>query len=580
MTNQSLDINQLLELAKGELIKQQKGQEFLLGDVANITRQAYEKYIDDPVINQFAYVIEQMVDKRGNSALISQAEMTDVYNNLVRLSGNTKFRDVLGIFLLTHPTTKTASYPNDFVRMNRVDAENSQLSTNDFIDSKLADALSRAFGGKPETKAYNTKAAEIGKGYVEVELQAIGYKRPRVELIGGDAFTLVYAAHIDTPKGIVSVAIPIEMSSGKLLLPSVFVADDRFEELTAQKFQSFVERKSVNGDFSVPSVDGITKAVKMLTGIEKTASREEFSASLNSFEASEFKERGDMISLSTPELFSDKHSLPEPKPYIDTTAKAEMPKELAHLAHDFENDLLEAASAFGKNIVQAGKRMVLSELSATGFKNTQIRFGSEDSSSVIYLAAIHTPTGPVEIEIPVEMHVKADGTHTPLAPSYFAYDGLIEDFTPEKLQRFAIRRPQPSTGQKIYSTAHSYMTLPELRDEVVKAAMQKDYVSAEMILGTIQERFDEEAYKNAIADYHYILMHDNRVAGIEHSCSKPIKAGQGSIEARCGHFGVPMSKVVIGDDGQCRLRSHIEREKLNPLSEGGAAISSNKMFWS
>jgi hypothetical protein len=41
-----------------------------------------------------------------------------------------------------------------------------------------------------------------------------------------------------------------------------------------------------------------------------------------------------------------------------------------------------------------------------------------------------------------------------------------------------------------------------------------------------------------------------------------------------------MSKVVVGSDGHCKLRSSVEREKLNPVEESGAAISTSKLFWS
>ena len=60
----------------------------------------------------------------------------------------------------------------------------------------------------------------------------------------------------------------------------------------------------------------------MMTGQVKTASNDEFKNKLERFD-----DRGDIIRLTTPELFSDKQDYPEPKPYIDTTPEVEMPKE-------------------------------------------------------------------------------------------------------------------------------------------------------------------------------------------------------------------------------------------------------------
>lgn len=572
MTN-TVNMNDLAQLAQSLLNGANQGQDFVLSDVHNITRQAYETYPEDPVIRQFAFVIEQMTEKRGDAALINQAEMTKIYNDLVRLSDNTKFRKVLGMLLLNNaPVTKTAS--NKYIEMNRVDASDSQLSVDDYIDKSMVNSLTELFGGSiNKEKAYNDKAAAKGAEYVAAELASLGFA-PKVRVLGGDANTLVYAAEFDTQKGLVTVAVPLDISSNKLLLPSTFIADNTLEELTADKLSYFIDKKAFNNDFSVPNTDAILRAVGILTGQTKEASEEELHTEL-----ARFDERGEVVRMTAPELFSTKQN-PEPQPYIDTTPQAEMPQELAHLAQDFENDLLEAVSAFGKNAVRAGKSLVLAELAAAGFKNSQVRFGAEGGDSVIYLAAIHTPKGPVEIEIPVEMQVNASEQYQPLVPSYFAYDGLVEDFTPAKLQRFALNRPAPASGQVVYSTEHSYMTLPELRDEIIKSAADNDYVGCEMILGTIQDRFNEEDYKNAVADYHYLLMLKTQAGQEERKCSREIQAGKGSIEARCGHFGVPMSKVVVGEDGSCQLRTSVEREKLNPVKETGAAISTSKLFWS
>jgi len=102
-----------------------------------------------------------------------------------------------------------------------------------------------------------------------------------------------------------------------------------------------------------------------------------------------------------------------------------------------------------------------------------------------------------------------------------------------------------------------------------------------IMLGTIQKRFGDEHYKNAIADYHYILS-NLKAENKEYvkTCSRQIAAGKGSIEARCSHLGVPLSKVIVGEDGICKLKSTVERERLNPLDETGASISTNKLFWS
>jgi len=572
MTN-SVNVSDLAKLAKTLLKENTNGQGYMLSDVCAITRQAYINYPEDPVIRQFAFVVERMAEKNNSGATINQKEMTRIYNDLVRTSENTKFRKVLGmlVFDANLPDNKTAS--EEFILMNRVDASDTQLSTDEYIDKDLSDTLNLAFGGSiNEDRVYDKQAAKKGKEYVVAELKALGFS-PEVSVLGGDKNTLVYEAAFDTQKGRVSVAVPISIMSNKLLLPSTFVADDHLEELKSDKLSYFIDKKAFNNNFSVPNVNSIIKAINIMTGQVKIATDNELKENLNRFE-----DRGEVVRLTTPELFSDKQ-YEEPKPYIDTTQNVEMPKELAHLAHDFENDLLESVSTFGKDAVRKGKSIVLAELASAGFKNSQVRFGSDSGDSACYMASIYTPKGAVEIEIPVEMQLTANSKYVPLVPSYFAYDGLIEDFTPAKLQSFALNIPQPSTGQVVYSTAHSYMTLPELKNEIIKSASIDDFVSCEMILGTIQERFEDEDYKNIVADYHELLMLKNSMQQERRTCSNPIESGKGSIEKRCSHFGVPMSKVIVVD-GMCKLRSTIERERLNPIEEGSASISSSKLYWS
>ena len=570
----SFNIGDLVRLAQSLLDAKTNGRGFMLEDVHNITRAAYEQYPEDPVINQVAFTIERMALKAPAGSTISQSEISSIYNNFVRLSSNSKFREALGHLLPDDASTTNTQGP-DYARLNRIDAEDSKLDTDSFVDKGMVNAISAAFGGSINaTKAFDGIVAEKGKEYVGGELKALGFKN-LLEIMGGNLTNIIYAAHFDTRKGRVTVAIPTEISNGRVLFPSTFVADDRLEELTATKLGMFIEKKAELSDFSVPTAASILAAVDLVSGHKKTASTKEI-ADMSKL----FGEKDNIMALSTPNLFADRR-YEEPKPDINIKQEAEMPKELSHLARDFEDDVLEAVSVFGLATIQKGKELIATELKIAGFKNAQVKFGSESNTSVVYLAQINTPKGPVEIEVPVEMQLVAENKYMPLAPTYFAYDGLIEDFSIPKLQRFAVSLPSPSSLSVSYSSAFTYMMLPELKGEIVKSASEGDYSTCEAALKEVQERYSEEDFKNAVSDYHFILMQKSRMEKQEqHKCAKMIPAGKGSIYARCGHFGVPMHQVVVDVQGNCRLKTAVEREKLNPESEGGAAISTSKIFMS
>jgi hypothetical protein len=570
MTN-SFNVGDLARLAQTVIDRTNKGQEFMLEDVHNITRAAYEKYPEDPVINQVCFVIEKMASKASSGAIISQADISKIFNEFSRLGSTDNFRSSLG-FLLKDDKKQATTASEEFIRHNRLDAVGKEIDTSDMVDSNLVGAISAAFGGSiDEIKAFDQNIAKHGVGLVSAELRALGFDNTTVEIMGGNPSNIVYAAHFDTRKGRVTVAMPTEVKDGRILFPSTFVADDHLEELTSTKLSYFVDSKVEQGNFSVPSTKSVLSAVSIINGHVKKASDDYMSNITGGMENN--KE----VELSIPNLFVDR-KYEDPKPDIDTSQNVKMPDVLAHLSRDFEDDVLEAASSFGLNSVSDGKQLVARELRAAGFKNAQVKFGSESADSVVYLAKINTPKGPVEIEVPVEM--KSIGSkHVPLSPSYFAYDGLIEDFTPAKLQRFAIKLPVPSTTNTQFSSSFAYMTLSELKDEIVNAVSANDYVTCEIVLDEIEAKFSEEDFKNAVADFHHVVMHKAHLSEREQfKCAKMIPAGKGSVYARCGHFGVPMHKVVTDEHGNCRLKTAVEREKLNPADEGGAAISSAKVF--
>ena len=146
------------------------------------------------------------------------------------------------------------------------------------------------------------------------------------------------------------------------------------------------------------------------------------------------------------------------------------------------------------------------------------------------------------------------------------------------IQRCAVSAEEAYRGVISDANAFNYMLLPELKGEIVKAASQEDYLTCEAALKEVQERYSEEDFKNAVSDYHFVLMQKSRMEKQEqHKCSREIPAGKTSIYAVCGHFGVPMHKVIADEHGNCKLKTTVERERLNPLEETGAAISTSKI---
>jgi len=567
-----LDISLISRLAQQAIEKNTYGNEFMLQDVHAQTRKAYERFPEDAVIRQVAFTVERMADRAKPGATITQAQVSEIYNNFAHIRQGSKFRSVLGHLLKDDAPQLTSQNP-DYTKLNRVDAEDTALNTEDYLDKNMVNALSGVFGESMDNvKAYNIGVASKGVDYVRAELQSLGYAKPDVEVMGGDSDILVYAAHFDTNKGRVTVAIPIHLANNKLVLPSTFVADNKLAELSGPNLQYFVDKKAESNDFSVPNVNNVLGAVGIIVGKNQSTSNETFDKV-----SDQLGNADSGMHFETPSLYVDRQ-YQDGKPDLDITPKSEMPKELAHLARDFEDSIIEAASAFGKSAIDSGKRLVLIELATAGFKNAQVKFGSESKQSVVYLATINTPKGPASIEVPVEMQV-VGGRHIPLAPALFVHNGHVDDFTGPKLQHFASNLSNESVGATINTNQYKFMVLPELKNEIMAAAGREDYRVCESILQHIASHFSDEDYNNAVCDYQHALVTKSRVESREqHKCAKMIPAGKGSIYPRCGHYGVPMHDVLAGRDGHCMLKSAVKKQELNPVKESGASISSAKVF--
>lgn len=554
MTNE-VDLGKLISTAQNLLDKLNGKDEFLLSDVYNITRQAYEKYREDPVIKRFAAAIENLVEKHGGGALISKSDMTYLYDNFNTINQDNVFRKVLGHFINDAPI-QNINKNEDFIKANRVDW-GQELPTAEPKDPELNAYLQSMFGEKVAfEKAYNKDLAKKGQDMVDIELQSLGFDGHKLSVVAGDNDTIIYNAKFLTHKGDVNIAIPLDVSRNKVAFPSVFATNSKFEELTGPNLYSHITKKLEAGDLSTPEPALVLKAVNVALGKIALAAPEEQPNEL------------DGVWTST-------------IPGEQEIANAKLPKGLESLARDFEDRVLEAASEFGLEAVNIGKVAVKNVLNDAGFIHAQVKFAAESGDSAIYLASIKTPKGFVELEVPVEMAVNASGKYMPTEPTYFAYDGLVESFTSENIRKFALRLPPKSSGETLCLTGYAYLNLPELKQELVTAAKKDDYISCEAILDTIEDKYLDD-YSQAVNEYSQILIEKNNIktASYGKRCNLEIPAGKYSTEPMCGHLNVPISKTAIDENGRCRLKTALEAEKVDSVTDSIFRTTSHTIHWS
>lgn len=505
-----INLGDMAQLARSIAEKYDVGKEYTADFISKVASNAHNRYPEDPVIGQFAFVFEKVASK-SPASIVNQKQIYDVYNNFVSLSANSHFKDELGFLLKSEPVQENKQNP-----YSAQHGDGKIISTS--ADESLVKTASVLFK-KSSFETCSDVSINNGKNVIDAELKSLGFKHAKVDFLGGNAVGMVYAAHFETNRGLVSVAIPVEIKNGNVLMPKAFFVNDQLEDLNSSNLNNYIEKSASTSPISV-----------------------------------------EPLNYSSPVV--------------------EVPKEIAHLTRDFENDVVESASSFGLKSIRVGREVVANELLSFGFRGVQIKYAGESEDSVTYIAAIDTACGKVDIEVPVEMK-SAASSYIPLPPTHFSYDGLVQEFCAEKLQKFAANVPAPSTCSKVYSSVFNYMTLKELKDEILKAAGCGDYISCEGALQEIQEKFSEEDFKNAFADYHHVLMVKNSMEELAvHKCPRMIPAGKVSIYPYCGCLNVPMHKVVAGENGKCVLKSSVEKQKLNPIKESCTAISTSKIIFS
>lgn len=139
------------------------------------------------------------------------------------------------------------------------------------LTSEIEESVLEAAVGYPQA------AVRLAKRMVLVELASMGFKGSQVRVAASTQDGFICEAALNTPRGKVTVEIPIEMQRNMPLMPSVFAKGDFIDEFTAQKLHAFAAKEapvasSVRRDS--PLLDMSVHQLKDI--IVKAASQEDF----------------------------------------------------------------------------------------------------------------------------------------------------------------------------------------------------------------------------------------------------------------------------------------------------------------
>src|ERR1700722_1372654 len=211
-----MSFNQIRKSADAMVKLIEDSEKVALPIFANKLARASEAYPEDHTIGAFASVIAKMASNK--KLFITRGEIKDLYNKLH--TRNNKFAELFSAEL--GEVAKLAS-PTIYNREGDDEAGNViTKSYEKLVDPALANALNSAFGNK--VKTFTSVSADNAQAICERGLKNLNLTA-KIEVVNGREDVVVCRASFETPKGQVSVLVPVEIVADKALLPSLFVGN-------------------------------------------------------------------------------------------------------------------------------------------------------------------------------------------------------------------------------------------------------------------------------------------------------------------------------------------------------------------
>ena len=251
-----------------------------------------------------------------------------------------------------------------------------------------------------------------------------------------------------------------------------------------------------------------------------------------------------------------------------------VPEPLRALTSEVEESVLEATVGYPQASVRLAKRMVLMELSSMGFKGSQVRVSSATQDGFICEATLNTPRGKVAVEVPIEMQ-----RNVPLMPAVFAKGDFIDEFTAQKLHSFATKEMPLTLSFVRRDSPLLDMDIHQLKDVIAKSAAQEDYDTCDEVLEAVAQSFDEDTYRNVVADYHKMLLNFGNAKeslAQTYDDSNQFVHSPNSMYPIHKKLGRPARDLVRDENGEYHLKSTYYARKNQ--AEEGAFFSNAKVL--
>jgi hypothetical protein len=501
--------------------------------------KATAAYPGDQTIGAMSRVVSKMAS--NNTLFIRRGELKQLYTKLY--SRNTKFADLFQNELGNVPQLQGAQ------TATRDDGVNINPYT--VGDQILANALESVFDKSLPVKMYSQALANQAKASVSTTLDSWNLRPAALQVSAGNDKFLVIRADYETPKGVTSMFVPIEINQGKVVEASVFMGNSGPQELNHVNLKTYLTTYTGNK----LAIDG-SSILSILTAAasehREVSDAEVALTKLNAVRQgkSEFFQN-QVVGLKMAEAAKEDVALPKSE-------------EFDSFEKQFASPLGQATWQFSAGKVNTAREHIVRQLTSYGHKNPQVVVAKCDDNTIYYSVALNG--GRVGFTVPVKI---AGGKI--VQPTILLCNGSAASFSQEGVNELFVNNATDYAAAAVASPQYALQPT-DLFNNIRKALAEGNLAAAEDALNVLSNGDNKQAYATGLQMFMNGLAF-KKEASAEVKCSMMIKNST-SEHPICGHTGLPVHKVYQDKDGNCRP---LYRQGMDETYEG-AVFNNSKIF--
>jgi hypothetical protein len=394
----------------------------------------------------------------------------DDFSKIIR-SYNTNTSKLSTVFA-DELTTLELSAPKMYQRSN----SESRTLEDDYAqvaNPVLSNALNAAFSEDKGEAIYSVAEGSKAKKAAAAQITSLGFKPAAMEIFAGRDNIIVCQASYETPKGQSHVLVPVELSDGKVLFPSLFLSMDGFKDLTAENLEEHIvktagQKLRVDGD----------KLLSILLMVRQ---------------GGEVPYAPNDVEMAVIKMASNKQVL-DPSTSLYTKIEDEV-KEVKVEAKDnsFAGKLSQphgiAEFIHGDKVVEAGRSAVVRGFADMEYKSIQVKVADVSKEKIVFAVSIGNSVG---VMVPV--------TAADVRPKFMVAAGSVLPFTKAAVDKL-VKESRGGDRRALATASQSFeMNSQQLLSVVRQAADEGDYKKVEDVMNVLAEK-DISTHKIAMAYY-------------------------------------------------------------------------------